>query len=253
MKKPMKKMLLFCLCLLSATAARAGEVDVAVAANFAVPFAAISKVFTQATGDRVVVSIGSTGKLYAQIRNGAPFQVFLAADMRRPDKLVAEGLAVAGSAHPYAIGRLILWSPSLDVSDGAKVLSGPGIHHVAMANPKTAPYGAAAMQALAHLGLTDALRPKLVQAENIAQAYQFVASGNAEVGFVAASQLKGNKAPAGFSWPVPAGMYDPIRQGRCLLKTGAGNPAAQALITFLASKSAAAIIRRFGYGVPAGG
>jgi molybdate transport system substrate-binding protein len=246
----MKKIVLFCLCLLLAGTARAGEVDVAVAANFAKPFAAISNAFTQATGHTVVVSIGSTGKLYAQIHNGAPFQVFLAADTRRPDRLVAEGLAVAGSERTYAIGQLVLWSPGLDVSGGAQALTEPSIHHVAIANPKTAPYGAAAMQALEHLGLTAAVQPKLVAAENIAQVFQFVASGNAEAGFVAASQLKGGRAPGGSLWLVPDGMHDPIEQGLCLLKAGAANPAARALVRFMASGKAAKIIGAFGYGVP---
>jgi len=247
----MKRIVLFCFCLLVAGTARAGEVDVAVAANFAIPFAAIAKSYTRATGNHVVVSIGSTGKLFAQIENGAPFELFLAADTRRPNKLVADGLAVAGSARIYAIGRLALWSPNHDVSHGAKALRMAGIRRIAIANPKTAPYGAAAMQTLDHLGLTEAVHPKLVMAENIAQAYQFVASGNAGAGFVAASQLKGNKkVPGGFSWLVPDGMHDPIEQGLCLLKAGAANPVAKALIHFMASAQAAKIISEFGYGVP---
>lgn len=246
----MERVVLLCLFMLASTAARAGEVTVAVAANFAIPFAAISKAFTQATGNHVVVSTGSTGKLFAQIRNGAPFQVFLAADTRRPDKLVSDGLAVAGSSHAYAIGRLALWSPTLDVSAGAQALRNPKIEHIAIANPKSAPYGAAAVQALKRLGVYPEVQPRLVMAENIAQTYQFVASGNAEAGFVALSQLKGKRALKGSSWIVPAAMHKPIIQGLCLLKRGAANPAAKALIDFLASKKAAAIITSFGYDVP---
>lgn len=246
----MRKIVLFCLCLMLPAGAYAGEVHVAVAANFAIPFAAISKAYTRATGNHVVVSVGSTGKLYAQIRNGAPFQVFLAADTLRPNKLVTEGLAVAGSEHTYAIGRLALWSPSLDVSHGARVLQMSSIRHIAIANPKTAPYGAAAIQALGRLGLEDAVLPKLVRAENIAQTYQYVASGDAEVGFVAASQLKGPKAPGGSSWMVPTKLYDPIEQGMCLLNSGADDASARALVAFLSSRQARTIITRFGYGAP---
>ena len=245
----MRKIALFVLFLMLPTGAYAGEVRVAVAANFAIPFAAIAKAYTKATGNAVVVSIGSTGKLYAQIVNGAPFALFLAADTVRPNKLVAEGLAIAGSERTYAIGRLALWSPHADVSHGAESLRAAGIQHIAIANPKTAPYGTAAMQALGRLGLAGALAPKLVRAENIAQAFEYVASGNAEAGFVAASQLKGPKAPGGSSWLVPAGLYDPIEQGQCLLKAGAHDAAARSLAAFLASPQADAIITAFGYGV----
>lgn len=246
----MKKTIMLLASLLLPSMANAGEVHVAVAANFAIPFAAIAKAYTKATGNQVDVSIGSTGKLYAQIENGAPFQVFLAADTIRPNKLVADGQAVAGTERTYAIGKLALWSPHHDISRGAKTLTAAGISHIAIANPKTAPYGEAAVQTLSKLGLYKKLQLKLVRAENIAQAFQFVASGNAEAGFVAMSQLKGPKAPGGFSWPVPTSLYDAIDQGLCLLKTGASSHAARSLVAFIYSSQADEIISRFGYGVP---
>jgi len=245
----MKRSLFLSVTLLLTPAAQADTVNAAVAANFAAPFAAIASAFEKATGHHVVTSSGSTGKLDAQIRNGAPFEIFLAADRERPDLLVADGLAVTGTNAPYAIGRLALWSPNLRV-DSAEALKQPGIQHIAIANPKTAPYGAAAVQALSRPGLLESLQPKLVQAENIAQTLQFTASGNAEIGFVALSQLKGPTAPAGSNWVVPADWHDPIVQSLCLLKIGQENPAARALLDFIGSAQATAIIASFGYDTP---
>jgi molybdate transport system substrate-binding protein len=237
-----------CLALAAANAA-AGEVQVAVAANFASPLNQIGEAFTAATGHTLKVSAGSTGKLYTQIQAGAPFEVFIAADEATPKKLVAEGLAVAGSEFTYAVGALVLWSAQPGyVDDQGAVLTAGKFAHLAIANPKVAPYGAAAMDVLQARGLTDALQPKLVTGESIAQAYQFVATGNAELGFVALSQVAAPGKPmAGSYWRVPASLYSPIRQDAVLLKTGDKNPAAAALLKFLQSDSALKIIESWGY------
>ena len=229
--------------------ASAAEVQVAVAANFAAPMKAIAAKFEQATGDKVALSLGSTGKFYAQIRNGAPYDVMLSADAETPAKLVREGYAVPGSEFTYSIGKLALWSPRPGYVDaGGAVLSRGDFRHLAVANPKLAPYGAAAMETLARLGVLKQIRPKLVQGENIAQAYQFVASGNAELGFVALSQVyEDGKIKAGSAWIVPAALYDPIRQDAVLLAKGRGNPAAAALLTFLKGPQARAVIQDYGY------
>lgn len=229
--------------------AHAGQVQVAVAANFAVPMERIAAAFTAATGNGLKASVGSTGKFYSQIVAGAPFEVLLAADEATPQRLVAAGHAVAGTQFTYAIGKLVLWSatPGL-VDDQGHVLAAPQVTRIAIANPKVAPYGAAAMQVLRARGLADSLAPKLVTAESIGQAFQFVATGNAEVGFVALSQVSvPGRAPAGSTWVVPGGLYDAIRQNAVLLKAGEKNPAALSLLAFLASPQAQAIIRSFGY------
>lgn len=229
--------------------AMAGEVQVAVAANFAAPFAKIGEQFTAATGHTLKVSSGATGKFYAQIVHGAPFEVLLAADDTTPRKLVAEGRAVAGTAFTYALGRLALWSaqPGLVDAQGA-VLGSAAVKHVAIANPKVAPYGAAAMEVIRARGLADALAPKLVTGENIAQAFQFVATGNAELGFVALSQVAVPGQPArGSWWLVPATLHGEIRQDAVLLQAGEKNPAARALLEFLRSAPARAVVREFGY------
>ena len=238
--------------LAAASLARAGEVQVAVAANFAGPIAKIGEGFGAATGHVLKVSTGATGKFYAQIVAGAPFEVLLAADDETPRKLVAEGHAVAGTAFSYAIGRLVLWSaqPGFVDAQGA-VLASDKVRHLAIANPKIAPYGAAALQVLKARGLGDALAPKLVTAESIAQAYQFVFSGNAELGFVALSQVAvPGKPAAGSSWLVPTHLYDEIRQDAVLLKAGEKNPAAAALLAYLKGDAARAVIREHGYGSP---
>ncbi len=246
----MRRPCLLLLAVVFAAAARAGEVQVAVAANFAGPFAKIGAQFTAATGHTLKVSSGATGKFHSQIVNGAPFEVLLAADDETPRKLVAEGHGVAGTAFTYALGRLALWSaqPGLVDVQGAVLASGT-VKHVAIANPKVAPYGAAAMEVIRARGLADALAPKLVTGESIAQTFQFVATGNAELGFVALSQVAVPGRPAsGSFWLVPPNLYGEIRQDAVLLKAGEKNPAARALLEFLRSDSAKAVIREFGYG-----
>lgn len=229
--------------------ASAAEVQVAVAANFAGPFEKLSAEFAAETGHKAIAAIGSTGKFYAQIKNGAPFEVFLAADDDTPRKLVAEGDADKASEFTYAKGKLVLWSKKSGVvDDQGAVLKRTDIAHVAYCDPKLAPYGLAAQQTMKALGLLDALTPKLVTAENIAQAYQFTASGNAEIGFVAMSQvMTPGKSVEGSYWVVPAKLYAPIQQDAVLLKKGEGNPAAKALLDFLKSDKAKTLIRSYGY------
>jgi molybdate transport system substrate-binding protein len=230
--------------------ARAGEVQVAVAANFAGPLAQMAPAFTAATGHTLKVSSGSTGKFYAQIVNGAPFDVLIAADDETPKKLVAGGQAVAGTAFTYAIGKLVLWSAQPGVVDAqGAVLASARIRHVAIANPKTAPYGAAAVEVIRARGLTDALARKLVTGESIAQAYHFAATGNAELGFVALSQVAlPGKPVTGSWWLVPQNLHGEIRQDAVLLKAGANNPAATALLAWLKSAAAREVISAWGYG-----
>jgi molybdate transport system substrate-binding protein len=242
--------LLLTAALVCATHLHAAEVQVAVAANFAVPLAQIGEGFTAATGHTLKVSVGSTGKLYQQIVAGAPFEVFIAADDETPARLVKEGLAVAGTPYTYALGKLALWSAQPGYVDGqGAVLTSGKFSHLAVANPKTAPYGQAGMDVLKARGLAETLAPKLVTAESIAQAYQFVFSGNAELGFVALSQLLVPGKPAGGSyWLVPPALYGEIRQDAVLLKTGAANPAATALLAWLKSEPAKAVIQVYGYG-----
>lgn len=238
------------LCLVAACATQAAEVPVAVAANFSRPLDAVAPGFTAATGHTLKISSGPTGKFYSQIVAGAPFEVLLAADDETPKKLVAEGHGVAGSSFTYAIGALVLWSaqPGL-VDEQGTVLAAGRFRHLAIANPKTAPYGAAAIEVLKARGLLDALAPKLVTGESIAQAYQFVATGNAELGFVALSQISQPGKPAGGShWRVPANLHAPIRQDAVLLKTGEKNPAATALLAYLKGAEARRVIESYGYG-----
>lgn len=236
--------------LLLCTAADAGEVTVAVAANFAAPLAKIAEGFNAATGHTLKSSAGSTGRFYSQILGGAPFQVLLAADDETPKRLIAEGHAVVGSNFTYAIGVLVLWSarPGF-VDDQGAVLASGRFNKLAIANPKLAPYGAAAMDVLKARGPVDAITPKLVTAESIAQAYQFVATGNAELGFVALSQVAvPGKPGAGSFWRVPASLHGEIRQDAVLLKAGEKNPAAAALLAWLKSPAARAVIAAHGYG-----
>ena len=229
--------------------AYAGTVQVAVAANFSAPMQKIAAAFEKDTGHQAVLSFGATGKFYAQIRNGAPFAVLLAADDETPARLVKEGLAVAGSAFTYATGRLALWSsqPGLVDEQGA-VLRRPLPGKLAVADPKLAPYGAAALQTLAHLGVLELWRPQLVTGENIAQAFQFVKTGNATLGFVALSQImEGGRIASGSAWVVPASLHEPIRQDAVLLKTGEHHEAAQALLQYLRGDAARQVIRTWGY------
>lgn len=236
--------------------ARAGEVAVAVAANFLEPLKSLRASFTKATGHEIRISAGSTGELYSQIKNGAPFDVFLAADRQHPQALEDEGLAVGGSRFTYAIGTLVLWSADRNLikRDGAEVLRAGTFMHLAIANPKTAPYGEAALEVLDRLGLHLALEPKIAQGQSLSQAYQFVALGSAELGFVALSQIRSVKpgeAPPGSFWLVPQELYDPILQDAALLKRAETNPAAKALIEFRKGPEARADIEASGYGVPA--
>ena len=232
-----------------ACAVEAAEVHVAVAANFSAPLKDIAAEFERDTGHRVVASSGPTGGLYTQIRNGAPFEVFLAADDGTPAKLEREGGVVPGSRFTYAIGKLVLWSAAAGVVDGeGAVLKRNAFRLLAIANPKTAPYGRAATQVLERLGLAEATRAKLVEGTNISQAYQFVASGNAELGFVALSQVyKDGRIGAGSAWIVPADLYEPIRQDAVILGQGKDNPAAAALVDYLKGPKATALIRSYGY------
>lgn len=227
--------------------ARGDEVQVAVAANFTAPARLIAAEFEKDSGHKARLAFGATGKFYAQIRNGAPFEVLLVADDETPARLEKEGAAVVGSRYTYATGRLALWSAKPGyVDDQAAMLKKGEFRHLAIANPKLAPYGAAAVEVLTRLKLIDAVQPKLVQAENIAQAHQFVASGNAELGFVALSQvMQDGRLGAGSAWVVPASLHQPIRQDAALL--GRGKPAAEAWLKYLRSDKARAIIRRFGY------
>jgi molybdate transport system substrate-binding protein len=234
---------------LCATSARADDVLVAVAANFAAPMARLASAYTAATGHTLQLASGATGKFYSQIVAGAPFEVLLSADDETPQRLIAEGHAVAGSAFTYAVGQLVLWSatPGLVDAQGAVLASGR-FQKLAIANPKTAPYGRAAVEVLAARGLTAALAPKLVTGESVAQAYQFVATGNAELGFVALSQVSApGKALTGSMGRVPAALHAPIRQDAVLLKPGVGKPAAAALLQGLRSEPAQVLIRAHGY------
>ena len=229
--------------------ARAGEVSVAVASNFAAPMQQIARAFAQDTGHTAVLALGSTGKFYTQIKNGAPFQLLLAADDETPARLEKEGLTVTGSRFTYATGRLVLWSqtPGLVDGEGAVLRTGT-FARIALADPKLAPYGTAALQTLEQLGLVAALQPRMVQGENIAQAYQFVATGNAALGFVALSQVmvQGRMAQ-GSAWVVPAHLHAPLRQDAVVLANGKNNPAALALVAYLKGEKARAILRTFGY------
>ncbi len=230
-------------------AARAADVQVAVAANFAGPFEKIAADFAAETGHKAIVAVGSTGKFYSQIKAGAPFEILLAADDETPKKIISEGDGVAGSQFTYARGKLVLWSakPGL-VDDKGAVLTKPEIAHIAICDPKLAPYGLAAEEALKASKLYDTLKPKFVTAESISQAYQFTASGNAEIGFIALSQVAvPGKPQAGSYWVVPANLYSPIQQDAVLLKKGEANPAAVALLKFLKGDKARALIKSYGY------
>lgn len=229
--------------------ARAADVTVAVAANFAAPMQRIAAAFAQDTGHRAQLAVGSTGKFYAQIKHGAPFQVLLAADDATPARLEGEGLSVAGTRFTYATGRLVLWSaqPAL-VDDQGAVLRAGRFERLALADPKLAPYGAAALQTLSALGLLPAVAPKFVQGENIAQAFHFVASGNAPLGFVAMSQVfLDGRLTQGSAWVVPANLHAPLRQDAVLLKEGRAHAGAVALMAYLRGDKARAIIRAAGY------
>jgi molybdate transport system substrate-binding protein len=232
--------------------ATADEARVAVAANFAGPAKQLQELFSRSTPHKLSISVGSTGKFYAQIRNGAPFDVLLSADDETPLRLEQEKLAVARTRFTYAVGKLVLWSALPDLIDAkGDVLKKASFKRLAIANPKLAPYGTAAQQVMERLNLWPALQPRLVLGENIAQTLQFIATGNAELGFVALSQVRdAGKPAAGSQWVVPQALYDPIRQDAVLLARGSANPAARALLDFLRTPQARDTIRAAGYDLP---
>lgn len=230
----------------------AGEVRAAVASNFSAPVERIVALFQQESGHTVKVSLGSSGKFYTQIRGGAPFDVFLGADEAIPKRLEQEGLAAGGTRFVYALGRLVLWSAQPGFVDAkGSVLYKDGYNKLAIADPRLAPYGMAAKETLEKLTMWNAMQRKLVKGENITQAYQFVATENAELGFVALSQImRDGKVSEGSWWLVPPGMHKPIRQSAVLLSGAKDQAAAKAFLAFLKSEKAAAVMRGFGYELP---
>lgn len=235
---------------LPALPAKAQQVQVAAAANLGTTMQKIAAAFARDTGHRVVVVLGSTGKLHAQIRNGAPFEVLLAADAETPRRLEQEGLARSGTRFTYAVGQLVLWSAQPGVVDPqGDVLRQPPRGPLAIADPRVAPYGAAAVETLKNLGVLATWQPRLVQGESIGQAWQFVATGNAALGFVALSQVsQDGRITRGSAWLVPPQLHAPIRQDAVLLDRGASNPAATAFLAYLRGDAARAILRAGGYG-----
>ena len=234
---------------LACSTAFADDVQVAVAANFTAPMRLIATAFEKETGHRALLSFGATGSFSAQISNGAPFDVFLAADDHTPARLEKEGTAVKGSGFTYATGKLVLWSAQPNVVDTqGEVLKTGDFKKLAIAAPKLAPYGAAALETITRLGLLSRLQPRLVTGESIGQTYSFVATGNAELGFIALSQVYENgQIKSGSAWVVPEALYRPIRQNAVLLSKGTGNQAAIMLLAFLKTDNARAVIRSFGY------
>ena len=242
-------------CILIAPMLSASEVHVAVAANFAGPMEQLARMFERSTGHRVIVSLGSTGALQAQIRHGAPFDVFIAGDAAGPAAVLQAGLGVPATRFTYAHGRLVLWSRDAGRVDAAgTVLRRDDWQRLAVANPELAPYGKAAMETLDRMGLRVAVRSRLVQGENIAQTFQFVASGNAQLGFVAMSQVMiDGRIGRGSAWVVPRQWHSPIMQDAVLLQRGRDNAAAIALLQYLRSESARGVMRGFGYEFPSEG
>ncbi len=228
---------------------QAGDVSVAVAANFTAPMQKIAQAFAQDTGHQARLAFGSTGSLYAQIKNGAPFDLLLAADDETPARLEQDGQVVAGTRFTYAIGKLVLWSPQSSLVDAkGEVLRAGSFDKLAIANPKTAPYGAAALQALNALGLAQGLQGKLVQGESVSQTLQFVSSGNAALGFVALSQVfMDGKVSQGSAWVVPEALYQPLQQDAVLLIGAKDKLAALALLRYLRSERAHVILKSYGY------
>jgi len=250
MKHSLAQTVALLVAILTPFSTRAETVSVAVASNFTAPMKAIVAEFEKSTGHHAQLSFGSSGKFFAQIRHGAPFDVFLSADDQKPAKLEAAGMSVPDSRFTYALGTIVLWSarPGFVDAQGAVLKSGD-FQHLALANPKLAPYGEAAREVMQKRGVWSSLRRKLVLGENIAQTYQFVASGNAGLGFVALSQvMQDGHIQAGSAWIVPATLYSPIRQDAVLLNRGKHNAAAKALLDYLKSAPARAIIRSYGYG-----
>ncbi|MBI4665425.1 MAG: molybdate ABC transporter substrate-binding protein [Nitrospinae bacterium] len=231
--------------------AKAETFNVAVAANFLKPATQIASLYEKSTGHKTVISAGASGKLYAQIANGAPFHVFLSADRAMVEKLMGAGLGEKSTAFPYALGRLALYSSTPGFVDGAgDVLKKGNFAHIAMADSKLAPYGVAARQVMERLGVMERLKPKIVTGESIGQTYQFVSSGAAQLGFVAMSQLKESWPPAGSYWLIPHDMHDPIEQWAVLTSGGKGSPAAKGFLEFVRGPEGRKIIGNFGYGLP---
>jgi molybdate transport system substrate-binding protein len=233
-----------------AFSAQADEIQVAVAANFSAAAQKIAAQFEHDTGHVVKLSFGATGKFYAQIEAGAPFDVLLAADHATPGKLVTEGKAVPATLHTYAIGKLVLWSADPALVDGkGEVLKSGKWKHLSVADAKLAPYGEAARETLAALKLTDTVQPRIVTAENIGQAYQFVQTGNAELGFVALGQVQppDGSRPAGSLWVVPDSLYTPIRQDAVVIAATKVGKAATDFVDYLASDKARVVIKAYGY------
>ncbi len=243
------KTLLFISGFAVALSASAGEVKVAVAANFAQPLKDIAAEFEKDTGHKLSMSQGATGKFYAQIVNGAPFDVFLSADDETPARLVKEGKAVSGTQFTYAVGRLVLWSPDAHLVDqGGAVLKTDKFKHLSIANGKIAPYGRAAVQTMQKLGVLSAIEPRVVQGESITQAFQFVSTGNAQLGFIALSQVwDGSKVKSGSAWIVPETMHETLKQDAVLLNAGKSSVAASQLLDYLKSDKAKKITERYGY------
>lgn len=245
LRSTVSTVLLGCCVLYGASSALAASTHVAVATNFTDAATEIARAFARATEHEAVLSFGATGQFYTQIAQGAPFEVLLAADDRRPSQAVAESLGVDGSVFTYAIGQLVLYSAEQDLVTGAETLQVGDFGKIAIANPQTAPYGQAAVQAMTALGVYETLKPKIVQGQNVGQTYQFVATGNAELGLVALGQV--SQTRTGSRWLVPQALYQPIRQDAVLLNRGAENPAAVAFLAFLRSDEARAIIEQYGY------
>jgi molybdate transport system substrate-binding protein len=230
------------------SSARADTALVAVAANFSGTAQTIASDFKRVSGHTVTLVPGATGKLYAQIKNGAPYQVLLSADDETPSRLVQEGAALAASQFTYATGRLVLWSPQPGVVDAQGAVLGAAGLRVAMADPKTAPYGAAAMQVMQQRGVWQGLQGRLIQGESIAQTYQFVASGNAPMGFVALSQvMRDGRLVEGSAWQAPAHLHQALRQDAVLLNPGQGQVAALAFLAYLRTEPARRVMRAVGY------
>ena len=251
MRFNLRRLLTLTAALALSAAAQAEVVQIAVAANFTAPARALAEIFARTTGHEAKLSFGATGAFYTQIKNGAPFDILLAADDERPIRLEKEGYTVPGSRFTYAIGQLVLWSAKPGFVDGeGAVLKGGNFNKIAVANPKLAPYGAAAVETMDKLGLAAALTPKLVTGESIGQTYNFIATGNAELGFVALAQvLDGGKLKSGSMWVVPAKYHAPIIQDAVILKRAAANPAAKAWMALMRSPNTQDFIRSYGYEV----
>jgi molybdate transport system substrate-binding protein len=234
--------------LVFASEAHAGDTNVAVAANFIQPAKEIAQLFQGSSGHKAILSFGATGQFYTQITEGAPFQIFLSADQSTPKKLVDNGIAVADSLFTYAVGKLVLFSTNPTLVTGEQTLRDGKFNKIAIADPATAPYGAAAVETMKALGVYDKLAGKIVQGANIAQTFQFVDTGNAELGFVALSEVIARQG--GSRWIVPANLYSAIRQDAVLLRSGADNEAAKAFLAFMKGPEAAKVMGKYGYGTP---